>query len=103
MKHSRKMLDNEKVTENIKIRRDIDPGWASALFVQLHGSIYCWKIDGKDIADATKLVNELLRSSLVWGTNGHPHQDHIWIGEGELIHELMRESHGTKNKYESYC
>ena len=41
VKHSRKMNDNEEVTENMKIRRDIDPGWVSSLFVQLHGSIHC--------------------------------------------------------------
>ena len=42
VKHFRKTHDNEEVTENMKIRRDIDPGWASPLFVQLHGSIHCW-------------------------------------------------------------
>ena len=30
-------------------------------------------MDGKDIADATKLVKELV----VWGTDGRPRQDHI--------------------------
>ena len=99
VKHSRKTNDNEEVTENMKIRRDIDPRWVSSLFVQLHGSIHCWKIDGKDIADVTKLVKELVRCSLVWGTDGRPHQDHIWIGGGNLfMNLLMRESHGTENK-----
>ena len=41
VKHSRKTHDNEKVIENIKIKRDINSGWASSLFVQLHGSIHC--------------------------------------------------------------
>ena len=77
MKHFRKTNDNEEVTENMKIRRDIDPGWVSSLFDQLHGSIYCLKMDGKDIADATKLVKELVRCLLVWGTDGCPRQDHI--------------------------
>ena len=91
VKHSRKTNDNEEVTENMKIRRDIDPGWVSSLFVQLHGSIHYWRIDGKDIADATKLVKELVRCSLVWSTNGRPRQDHIWIGGGEHIHEPTNE------------
>ena len=65
VKHSRKTPDNEEVTENMKIRRDIDSKWASSLFVQLHGSIYCWKMDGKDIVDATKLVNKFVRCSIV--------------------------------------
>ena len=65
VKHSWKMHDNEKVTENMKIRRDIDPRWALSLFVQLYESIYYWKMDGKDITDATKLVNKLVRCSWV--------------------------------------
>ena len=65
VKYSRKTHNNEEVTENMKIRQDIDLGWASSLFVQLHRSIHYWKIDGKDIADATKLVNKLVRCSLV--------------------------------------
>ena len=91
MKHSQKTINNEEVTENMKIRRNIDPRWISSLFVQLHGSIYCWKIDEKDIADATKLVKELVRYLLVWRTDKRPRQDHIWIGEGELIHEPTNE------------
>ena len=43
----------------------MDPEWASSLFVQLDGSIHCWKMDRKDIADATKLVNKLVRCLLV--------------------------------------
>ena len=53
----------------MKIKRDIDPEWASSLFIQLYGYIHYWKIDGKNIADATKLVNKLVQYSLVWGTN----------------------------------
>ncbi len=60
VKHSRRTHNNKEVTENMIIRREIDSEWASSLFVQLHGSIYCWKIDGKDIAESTKLVKELV-------------------------------------------
>ena len=78
VKHSRKTHDNEEVTENMKIRRDIDPGWASSLFVQLHGSIYCWKMDGKDIADATILINKfvryLLRSMMINTSDLHEYE-----------------------------
>ena len=58
VKHSQKIHNNKKVTKNMIIRREIDSKWASSLFVQLCGSIRCWKIDDKDIADATKLVKE---------------------------------------------
>ncbi len=59
------MHDNKEVTKNMKIKRDIDPRWALSILVQLHGSIYYWKMDGKNIADATKLVNKLVQYSLV--------------------------------------
>ena len=91
VKHSQKTHDNEEVTDNMKIKRDIDPGWASSLFFQLHGSIHYWKMDGKDIANVTKLVNKLVWCSLVWRTNGRPRQDHRWIGRGEPIHESTNE------------
>ena len=32
-----------------------------------------------------------MRCSLVWGTDGRPCQDHIWIGGGELIHKPTNE------------
>ena len=65
VKHSQKTNNNKKVTENMKIRYDIDFEWVLSLFVQLHRSIHCWKMDGKDIADVTKFVKELVRCSLV--------------------------------------
>ena len=46
------------------IRCEINLEWASSLFIQLHGFIYYWKMDGKDIADAIKLVEELVQCSL---------------------------------------
>ena len=85
VRHSRSVYDNEEVTQNMNARRDIDPEWVSSFFVQLHGSIQCWKMDGKDISDVAKLVKEHVRCSMVWGTSGQPRQDHIWIGGGEPI------------------
>ena len=61
----------------MKIKRDIDSGWVSSVFVQLYGSIHCWKMDRKDITDASKLVKELMRYLLVLGTDGCSCQDHI--------------------------
>lgn len=48
-------------------------------------------MNGKDIADAIKLVKELMQCSLVWSTDRRPCQDHIWIGEGELIDKPTNE------------
>ncbi len=36
-------------------------------------------MDGKDIADAIKLVKELVQCSLEWGSDKHPRQDYVWI------------------------
>ncbi len=58
VRYSRRVYDNKKVGQNISVRRDINPEWVSSFFVQLHGSIQYWKLDGKDISDATKLVKE---------------------------------------------
>lgn len=41
-------------------RRNINPEQTLSLFIQLYKSIYYWKIDGKDIADAIKLVKKIL-------------------------------------------
>ncbi len=59
----------------------------SCFFVQLHGSIQCWKIDGKDISDATKLVKEYIQCSLEWGTSDQLQHNYIWIERGELRNE----------------
>ena len=41
-------------------------------------------MDGKDIADTSKLVKEFVRCSLVWGgSNSYARQDHIWLGGNE--------------------
>ncbi len=70
MKQSRRMYNNEKVTENMKIGGDLYFEYVSSFFVQLHKSIHYWKINGKDIADATKLVMEFVQCLLILGTGG---------------------------------
>ncbi len=54
------MHDNEKVTKNMIIRREIDSKWALSLFILLYRFIYYYKIDSKDIVDTIKLVKELV-------------------------------------------
>ncbi len=61
VRHSRRVYNNEEVGHNISVRQNIDPGWVSSFFVQLHGSIQYWKIDGKDILDAINLVKEYVQ------------------------------------------
>ncbi len=41
-------------------------------------------MDGKDIADTSKLVKEFVRCSLVWGgSSSDARQDYIWLGGDE--------------------
>ena len=89
VKHSRRTHDNEEVTKNMIIRREIDSEWALSLFVQLHKSIHYQKMNGKNIADATKLVNELVQCSLEWGFDKRPCQDHVQIGGKKPEDELL--------------
>ena len=56
----------------MSVRRDMDPKWMSSFFVQLQGSIQSWKIDGKDISDAARLVKEHVQCLLKWGTTSQP-------------------------------
>ncbi len=60
VKHSQRTHNNEEVNENMIIRRKIDSKSASSFFVHLYRPIHYWKIDDKDIADAIKLVKELI-------------------------------------------
>lgn len=60
VKYSQKTHDNEKITENIMIRYNIDSKLELSIFVQLHGFIYCWKIDDKDITNTNKLIKEMV-------------------------------------------
>ncbi len=73
------MYNNEEITKNMIIRPKIDSEGESSLFVQLYRSIHYWKIDGKDIVDATKLVKELVQYYLGWDSNKRPCQDYMWI------------------------
>ena len=86
VKHSQKTNNREEMTENMKIRQGIDFGWVSSLFVWLYKSIHFWKMDRKDIADATKFVKEPVRYLLIWGTDRRYCQEDIWIGRGKYIY-----------------
>ena len=42
-------------------------------------------MDDRDIADAIKLVEELVRYLFEWSIDRRPCQNHVWIGEKEPI------------------
>ncbi len=56
-----------QLDKRLRFRRDKDLEWVSSYFVKFHASIQCWKMDGKDIADTSKLVKECVRCSFLWG------------------------------------
>ena len=85
------MHNNEKVTENLKMRLDIDFGWISSLFMQLYRFIHYWEMDEKNIVNVTKLVKKLVLYSLVLGINKYFCQDHIWIKGREPIYKPTNE------------
>lgn len=59
------------------IRHEIDSEQALSLFVQLHKSIYCYKKDIKDIADAIKLVKKLVQQLLKQSFDKHLYQNYV--------------------------
>ncbi len=73
-----------QLDKHLTFRRDKDHIWVSSLFIKLHVSIQYWKMDGKDIADTSKLVKEFVCCSLVWGGfSSDTQQDYIWLGGDE--------------------
>ncbi len=83
VRHLYRVYNNKEVGQNMSIKQDIDPKQVSSFFVQLHGFIYHWKIDGKDILDATKQVKKHVQYLLEWSNSGRSQQDYIQITEGE--------------------
>ncbi len=58
-----------QLDKRLRFRQDRDHEWVSLYFVQLHAFIQYSKIDGKDIANTSKLVKEFVRCSLVWDSS----------------------------------
>lgn len=82
IKHLRKVYDNEKMTQNISARQDMDPEQIYFFFIKLYGFIQCQKTDSKDILDTNKLLKTYVQYLLEWDINRQPYQDHKWIKEG---------------------
>ncbi len=73
-----------QLDKRLRFRRDRDHEYVSSLFIKFHASVQCWKMDGKDIANTSKLVKKFVRCSLVWGgSSSNTWHDHIWLGEDE--------------------
>lgn len=61
------------------IKHEIDSKQTSSLFVQLYKSIYYQKIDSKNIANTTRLVNKMVECLLKSSSDKHFCQDHVQI------------------------
>jgi hypothetical protein len=62
-------------------RRDHDASWVKSFTVQVHGSITCWKADGKDSHDLQKLTEEFVRCSPNWQGKKLWRRDYVWMQE----------------------
>ena len=62
-------------------RREDDASWVGSFSVQVHGSITCWKPDGKDSNDLQKLTEEFVRCSPNWQGKNLWRRDYVWMQE----------------------
>jgi len=62
-------------------RRERDASWVKSIGVQVHGSITCWKPDGKDSNDLQKLTEECVRCSPNWQGKKLWRRDYVWMQE----------------------
>jgi hypothetical protein len=58
--------DGVVVPPHLMDRHERDASWVKSIGVQVHGSITCWKPDGKVSNDLQKLTEEFVRYSPNW-------------------------------------
>lgn len=91
--------NNQEVIKNIKIWQGINLEWLLLLFVHQYRSILYWKIDDKDIADATKFLKKLMRFFLAWSINRYFCQNTILIrGEKSIIGPINEKKSWNRNR-----
>ena len=62
-------------------RRERDASWVKSFSVQVHGSMTCWKPDGKDPNDLQKMTEEFVRCSPNWQGKKLWRRDYVWTQE----------------------
>lgn len=65
----------------MRFREDKDHEWVFSYFVKLYTSVQSWKIDGKNIANTSRLMKEFVCYFFIWdGSSNYAWQNHIWLG-----------------------
>ena len=81
IRESRNKEDGVVVPTHLMDRREDDASWVGSFSVQVHGSITCWKPDGKDSNDLQKLTEEFVRCSPNWQGKNLWRRDYVWMQE----------------------
>src|ERR1700684_4083355 len=81
VRECRNKEDGVVVPPYLMDRRERDASWVKSIGVQVHGSITCWKPDGKDSNDLQKLTEEFVRCSPNWQGKKLWRRDYVWMQE----------------------
>jgi hypothetical protein len=81
VRECRNKEDGVVVPPHLMDRRERDASWVKSIGVQVHGSITCWKPDGKDSNDLQKLTEEFVRCSPNWQGKKLWRRDYVWMQE----------------------
>jgi hypothetical protein len=81
IRESRNKHDGIVTPTHLMDRREPDASWVKSLSLQVHGSMTCWKPDGRDSCDLQKLTEELVRCVPNWRGKKLWRRDYVWVQE----------------------
>jgi Plavaka transposase len=81
VRESRNKNDGKTTPPHLIDRREPDASWVKPFIIQIHGSIACWKPDGKDSQDVQKLTEDLVRCIPNWHGKELWRRDYVWVQE----------------------
>jgi hypothetical protein len=76
----RGQTDDGVITHHGRVHKDY-LSRVARLPMQLHSSLSCYKLDGKDTRDPNKRTKETIRCSEDWRKTGSPRYDFVWVQE----------------------
>lgn len=88
----RKAVDGISITDNDLDRRAKDLSEIGSYHVSVHGSLKCWKRDGKDVHDLEGLISERVYCSPNWQNRAG-----TWRRDCVLVQERPNENTGSMN------
>lgn len=84
VREMRMQRQGKQTPQNQRYQLEEDSSWVRDLVVQVHGSVTCWRRDGKDPTVLDRLVKEVVRCGPDWqGDTGVWRKDCVWIQEGD--------------------